>query len=397
MTGAGRQRPAGTCHDQCVGLVELLWRALAVFRIGALGYVTILVATRFDQYRHPALGWLVLAGMAVWTGYASWAYAIPHRRGWPLLAADLAVGIGALAASYWVVGPEDMRSGAATLPMAWVAAPVIAWAVYAGRRAGAAVALGVGVVDIAVRGGGRVFSDAAVSYLNATVLLLLAGVIMGYVSRLAGQAEQRLQQAAQREAATRERERLARGIHDSVLQVLALVQRRGAELGGEAAQLGRLAGEQQATLRALVADDGALPGDAAPRTADLLDLRTVLNRYASPDVTISAPAQPVLVPAPMATELAAAVGSALDNVRVHCGPHAPAWILLEAEPEAVTVTVRDGGPGIPDGRLAQAAADGRLGVAQSIQGRMRDIGGTATIASAPGQGTEVELRLRLPA
>ena len=51
--------------------------------------------------------------------------------------------------------------------------------------------------------------------------------------------------AAQVEAATRERERLARGIHDSVLQVLALVRRRGEELGGEAAELGRLAGEQE--------------------------------------------------------------------------------------------------------------------------------------------------------
>ena len=47
-------------------------------------------------------------------------------------------------------------------------------------------------------------------------------------------SEARLQHVAELEAATRERERLARGIHDSVLQVLALVQRRGAELGGEA-------------------------------------------------------------------------------------------------------------------------------------------------------------------
>lgn len=372
--------------------MDLLWRALAVFRVGALGYVTILVATRFEGYAHPALGWLVLAGMAVWTGCASWAYAFGRRRRWPLLVADLAVAVGALAASYWVVGPEDMRSGAATLPMAWVAAPVIAWAIYAGRRAGAVAALVIGGVDIAVRGGGAVFSDAAVSYLNASVLLLLAGLIMGYVSRLAVQAEQRLQRAAELEAATRERERLARGIHDSVLQVLALVQRRGAELGGEAARLGRLAGEQQATLRALVAGDGV----AGTRAGDRVDLRAVLNRYAAADVTISAPADPVPLPAPVATELAAAVGSALDNVRLHCGPQAPAWVLVEAEPEAVTVTVRDDGPGIPEGRLVEAAADGRLGVAQSIQGRLRDLGGTATIVSAPGQGTEVELRLPLP-
>lgn len=390
-----------------MGLVDLLWRALAVFRVGALLYVTVLVATRFERYAHPAAGWLVLAGMAGWTGVALWAYAAPRRRTWPVLAVDLAAAVAALAASYPVVGPEAMRAGAATLPMIWVAGPVIAWAVQAGRWAGALAALAVGTVDIAVRGGAAVFTDTAVSYLNAPVLLLLAGVIMGYVSRLAGQAEQRLQRAAQREAATRERERLARGIHDSVLQVLALVQRRGAELGGEAAELGKLAGEQEATLRALVTEHGPLAaavrtgpgpdGGPPPGTPGLLDLRSVLNRFASAEVTISAPADPVPVPVPAATELAAAVGSALDNVRVHCGPRAPVWLLVEAEPDRVTVTVRDDGPGIPVGRLAQAAAAGRLGVAQSIQGRMRDLGGTATIVSAPGQGTEVELRLPLPA
>ncbi|MBI0320239.1 sensor histidine kinase, partial [Streptomyces javensis] len=36
-------------------------------------------------------------------------------------------------------------------------------------------------------------------------------------------------------------------------------------------------------------------------------------------------------------------------------------------------------------------AEGRLGVALSIRGRLRDLGGTAEWISAPGQGTEVEL------
>ena len=82
--------------------------------------------------------------------------------------------------------------------------------------------------------------------------MLLAAIAVGYLVRLAEVAEQRLQRAVQLEAATRERERLARDIHDSVLQVLALVKRRGADLDGEAGELARLAGEQEAALRALV-------------------------------------------------------------------------------------------------------------------------------------------------
>jgi signal transduction histidine kinase len=57
------------------------------------------------------------------------------------------------------------------------------------------------------------------------------------------------------------------------------------------------------------------------------------------------------------------------------------------------VTIRDDGPGIPDGRLAAAAAAGRFGISHSISGRLRDLGGSATISSVAGEGTEVELRL----
>jgi signal transduction histidine kinase len=108
---------------------------------------------------------------------------------------------------------------------------------------------------------------------------------------------------------------------------------------------------------------------------------------------VSVPAQPVRLEIGAAEELASAVRAALDNVRRHGGERARAWVLVEDEPGLVTVTVRDDGPGIAAGRLAEAAAAGRLGVSQSICGRLRDLGGSADIRSSPGEGTEVELRL----
>lgn len=101
----------------------------------------------------------------------------------------------------------------------------------------------------------------------------------------------------------------------------------------------------------------------------------------------------MVLPVGAARELAAAVSAALDNVRVHAGPDAQAWILVEDEPDEVIVTVRDDGPGIPEGRLDQAEGEGLLGVALSIRGRLRDLGGTAELISVPGQGTEVELKV----
>jgi signal transduction histidine kinase len=215
--------------------------------------------------------------------------------------------------------------------------------------------------------------------------MLLAGVVVGHVARLAVEAEARLQRAVELEAATRERERLARDIHDSVLQVLALVRRRGADLDGEAAELARLAGEQEAALRALIGRAGAAPDGAG----DARDLRDLLDRYASTTVQVAAPATPVPLPGRVAGELAAAVGVALDNVARHAGGRA--WVLIEDEGETVTVSVRDEGPGIPEGRLAEAAAQGRLGMAQSIRGRVADLGGEVRVVSAPGAGTEIEL------
>jgi signal transduction histidine kinase len=68
--------------------------------------------------------------------------------------------------------------------------------------------------------------------------------------------------------------------------------------------------------------------------------------------------------------------------------------LIDDEGDVVTTTVRDDGPGIPPGRLEQAATQGRLGMIQSIRGRVADLGGTVHVNSTAGQGTEVELTVR---
>jgi signal transduction histidine kinase len=365
-----------------VGLEVPLWRAVAVFRFAALAYAVVLLVTSWDGLIRPWLGVVVVVVMLVWSIVAAVAYNEPERRHWPLLGLDMLVTLLCLFASSWVVNPVRLSNGAATLPMAWVAGPVLAWAIAGGRRWGSFAALLVGAVDLTLRG------KVNPTTLNGTVLLLLAGFSIGYLVRLGVEAEQRLQRAAEMEAATRERERLARGIHDSVLQVLALVQRRGTEIGGEAAELGRLAGEQEEVLRSLVGGE--------PQTlpqGDRHDLKTLLSAFASARVTVSGPATPVWLPSHTAEEVAAATASALDNVQNHGGPSAHAWVLLEEDEAEVIVTVRDDGPGIAPGRLAEAAAAGRLGVAQSIEGRVRVLGGATVITTAPGEGTEVEMRV----
>jgi signal transduction histidine kinase len=391
MGPASAGRDAGTGVPGQRDSSEPLWRALAVFRFASLGYAMLRLGV-IDRsvYSRPGWAWGVIAVMTLWTVGTTVAYARPDRRTRLLLGIDLALTAALLLSTAALQYPSALRHGVTPVTATWLAGPVLAWAVRYGRRAGLITAVIMsGCVLALVRGA------ALRVALNGVVLLLLAGVIVGHLSRLAAEVQAERQHATEVEAASRERERLARHIHDSVLQVLALVQRRGAEAGGTAAELGRLAGQQEAALRALVGSGiAAVAADGqAPGASGSLDLRALLLPAQTDRVTVSVPAQAVLLDRAEADELASATRAALDNVRRHCGEQTRAWVLVEDEPGQVTVTIRDDGPGIATGRLAEAAAAGRLGVSHSISGRLRDLGGSATFRSAPGEGTEVELRL----
>jgi signal transduction histidine kinase len=277
--------------------------------------------------------------------------------------------------------PVRISHGAQTLPVVWAAAPVLAFAILGGWRGGLIGACAVSIADLLHH------AAFTASTANNIVLLLLAGAVVGYVVSLARRGETALARALVVESATRERERLSRDIHDGVLQVLALVGRRGLQAGGEAADIGRLAAEQEQALRALVSSAPDVPSSGT------LDLRGLLTAYASRSVTVSTPGTPVLVGHTRGREVAAAVGAALANVDAHAGEAAHAWVLLEDEGDELVVSVRDDGVGFDSGRLAVAAAEGRIGVAHSITGRLRDLGGSAVLTSSPGAGTEIELRL----
>jgi signal transduction histidine kinase len=366
---------------------EPLWRALAVFRFASVAYAGLRLAF-IDQadYARPDWAWAVIVVMAAWTAGTTIAYARPERRTRLVLSADLVVTVALLLSTTVLQYPADTVHGALPVTATWMAGPVLAWAVRYGRRAGTIVGLIVASCDFTLQ------REAALSSaLNGVVLLLLTGWLVGHLARLAAEVEAERQHAIEVEAASRERERLARDIHDSVLQVLALVQRRGAEAGGAAAELGRLAGQQEAALRALVGDGWA--GSRATGAPGEADLRQLVLPAQTDLVTVSVPAPPVLLDRTAATELTAAMRAALDNVERHCAAGTRAWVLVEDEPGLVRVTVRDDGPGIPDGRLAEAAAAGRLGISHSITGRLRELGGSAVISSVPGEGTVVELCL----
>jgi signal transduction histidine kinase len=318
--------------------------------------------------------------MGVWTVAVAGLYSVPAGRRWLVVGLDLALGVAAVLSSVLLDDPDRIAAGAQTLPVTWAAAPVLAVAIRGGWVAGLAAAAVVGAADLVHR------QQLTIATANNIVLLMLAGALVGWTVSLARRGELALARALAVEAAARERDRLSRDIHDGVLQVLALVGRRGREAGGEAAEIGRLAAEQEQALRSLI---GAPPEEVAGD----IDLRALLASYASSSVTVATPATPVVLAATRARAVAAAVGAALANVTAHAGEAARAWVLLEDEGHELVVSVRDDGRGFEPARLAEARAQGRLGVASSIEGRVRELGGTMAVESAPGAGTEVELRV----
>ncbi|MFF1923495.1 MacS family sensor histidine kinase [Streptomyces sp. NPDC058221] len=380
-----------------------LWRALTAYRILTTLYAILLAVFGRDKYERPWVAVVFLTVMAVWTlatlPWVASAAACTKR----FLGIDLALALAGILLTP-LADFQAQHVDGPTLPSIWTAGSVLAFAIKGGWRWAAFASSLVAVANLIER------AEPSRDTLHNVLLVWVASIAIGYVVEVARASERTLARALEIEAATRERERLARDIHDSVLQVLAMVQRRGTAIGGEAAELGRMAGEQEVALRTLVssglvpptrvsedAAEGAVvrtvETDDEPDAPGGTDLRALLAPHAGSRVSFAEPGAPVLLPPAAAGQLAAAVGAALDNVRVHAGENAQAWILVEDWPDEVIVTVRDDGPGIPEGRLAQAEGEGRLGVALSIRGRLNELGGTAELISVPGQGTEVELKV----
>ncbi len=362
--------------DAVTGVRLSLWRAAVVYRVIAAAICCYLVFRWRQLYAQLPVAVAVAVAVVLVTGaVASFGLAGRAHRAW-FVAVDLAITIVLTLLSIPAQTAGQAHGGMTTLTTVWAAGPVIEAGLVLGSLAGiAAGAIQFGVT-LLVRSGydGHTVSNGA--------LLLIVGGISGYLMSWTSQAEVERAQLA----VLAERERLARSIHDGVLQVLALVHRKAAGEGGEWAALGQAAAEQEAALRGLITSTPVLAPASGTR-----DLVAELVRLRADRVTVSVPGHPLLLDAGRVTELVAVLRAALHNVTEHAGVEAKAWVLAEQVGDDLWLTVRDDGCGVSQQRLAQAQEQGRLGVAASIRGRVADLGGTVRITSAPGAGTELEI------
>lgn len=265
------------------------------------------------------------------------------------------------------------------------------WTQAAGRRrrllqvgrALAGVALvGMGLtVFMVVRG-----SAAQLGNVLTAAIAVIAGVAL-----LAGPWLVRMTQDLSEERTMRiraqERAEVAAHVHDSVLHTLTLIQ-RNADDGGE---VRRLARAQERELRNwLYKPEGT--GKEEDEEPDTL-AEAVKKAAAEVEDKHGVPLEVVVVgDCPLDEKLSAqmqAAREAMVNAAKYGGEGGAVQVFAEVEGRTVFVSVRDRGPGFD---LDSVPRD-RMGVRESIIGRMQRHGGTARLTSAPGEGTEVELMM----
>lgn len=310
---------------------------------------------------------LALAGGAgILLYFALWAHSEGRR---PIVATGLA--FAALLALLVALG----MSGTALIG----AALILAGAAIAAARGGSLRPGGsLPVPAIALTTAGAVI---LLGHLGASGSFVAPGAIAGTLILVLGPWLWQL--AAERAERIRlsERAAVAARVHDSVLQTLALVQRHADDPGRVSAVARRQERELRRWLYGTGIEGAATLEDAlADAAAEIEELYRVRIELASAGRAHLDPAHEELVLAAREAMANAAKFSTADEIAVYA----------EADADGSSVFVRDRGAGFD---RSEVPAD-RRGIAESIEGRMQRAGGSATITSRPGEGTEVELRLR---
>lgn len=250
-------------------------------------------------------------------------------------------------------------------------------------RAGAGVLLvGAGVSGIVVLQG-------STSHLSSVLQAALA-VLVG-VALLAGPYLVRMMQDLSEERLMRiraqERAEVAAHVHDSVLHTLTLIQRNAEN----ASEVRRLARAQERDLRQWLYKPEGTGKDEADEPDTLAE--AVRRDAAEVEDNHGVPIEVVIVgDCPLDDRLTAqtqAAREAMVNAAKYGGEGGAVQVFAEVEGETVFVSVRDRGPGFD----LDSVPDDRMGVRESIIGRMQRNGGTARLRAVPGGGTEVELEM----
>lgn len=352
-----------------IGAAWLRWAAWAWLAVVAL--------VNLHRVDHPSLALAAVAATGALTvaAHASlrggqWRRAVSF----PVVAAEVAVAVAVVAADGWV---RQGRITGQTLAGSWPIATILVATVAGGLLWGVGVAgLLTGARGLAAVIGGTAPGQGgrqALSVISTGVSWVAFGLAVGIVINIL--------RSAQRDLADAEsRERIARDLHDGVLQTLSLIERRS-----PSAEIARLAREQERDLRSYLFGDHERPGTIAA------ELRSVVARFerswpgCAVTVTTTDDVPPVGPDAVKA--VSGAVLEALTNAAKHgSATRVVVFADLDEESGGLFVSVKDDGAGFDPQQVRE-----RVGMSRSIRGRLEGVGGQVRYVSSPGEGAEVAM------
>jgi signal transduction histidine kinase len=247
--------------------------------------------------------------------------------------------------------------------------------------------------------------DVFFNVLFAVVTFVFSAAVGGWVIRIIEQSQERAALITELDAsrhevarlstahgALAERERLAREIHDTLAQgftsLVMLIQAVEAELEHDLPEARRHLRLMDATARQNLAEARALVAGGAPADLDGASLPDALGRLAARhDAALEVTGPVRMLPAGPEVVALRACQEALANARKHAGSSVAVGVSLAYADDMLTVSVRDDGPGFDPG-----SARGGYGLT-GLRARAVEVGGTAEVRSAPGDGTVVTVRL----
>lgn len=381
LLGSSRPLPTPTDRGALFGLG--LYRVVTA----TWAVVVALIDARSGSLVEPSLAFAILGPLLAWSVLTTvFARRSPQTMLTPVAQGiDLAFGVAVVAAE-WVTydGDHPLRFGAM-----WQLAPIVATGLSYGALGGLLAGVGLGLVNGVTAGLTEGFDGRILALVSAVVLFGVAGAASGAVMDRLRRAEDDLAEA-------RARERVARTLHDGVLQTLAAVQRRSDD-----DSLVALAADQDRVLRRWLRQDRLEP--PARALADQLErLAEDLRRRDGTPISVVVVEAPQVDPA-VADALVGAVGEAITNAVKHGAPNRVTVFLDEDDDgetlinaaaqrlgmgRSVVCTVHDDGVGFDPEHTA-----GGMGIVHSMRAPVEAVGGSVTIRSGPQTGTEVEFRL----
>lgn len=346
------------------------------------------------QYLNQPLSWILVSILwattaaftyTFWFGSASYIYLRIHAiymfgllAAWPLMIREVPIHDGTFYSFLWWAFDTGWVAAAISFRLKWAISYYVVLITATQLMFYSPLGGSHSVTQVVTDGIFTILTNGSIA-----VIVLMLRNAANSTDKANAEAIQVAVLQAKAEAESKERRRLDALIHDSVLT--ALISATNAKTSVEAQSAAELASSALDKLAKLEANSA----DGSPVfCGDLFDSIITAAKRLDPEIEARKDCQThFAVNQEVSSALTEAILQGLQNSQIHAGLSAKRELILKASPGALKLVLKDDGRGFRYNRVPK----GRLGIKNSIIGRVQSVGGEVHIVSSPGQGATVIL------